>query len=65
MVNSGVLVVPLNFTERLRQASYNFASRNTDPKAAIITTWEEFPIPDLNIGLSQFALVFLVYDGNT
>lgn len=45
------------------EAIGNFIQYNTDPKAAIIGTYEKFLTPDLNFNLDEVILMFLVYDG--
>lgn len=45
------------------EAIGNFIQYNTDPKAAIIGTYEKFGTPDLNLNLDEVILMFLVYDG--
>ncbi|KAJ5550251.1 FAD-binding type 2 [Penicillium sp. DV-2018c] len=41
----------------------DFITYNTDPKAAIIGTYEKLPTPDINLNLDEFIIMFLVYDG--
>ncbi|KAJ5160831.1 uncharacterized protein N7482_007835 [Penicillium canariense] len=45
------------------EAIGNFIQYNTDPKAAIIGTYEKLPTPDLNLNLDEAIIMFLVYDG--
>lgn len=45
------------------EAIGNFIKYNTDPKAAIIGTYEKLPTPDLNLNLDEAIIMFLVYDG--
>lgn len=42
----------------------DFIKYNTDPKAAIIGTYEKLPTPDLNLNLDEAIIMFLVYDGS-
>lgn len=48
---------------RANQAAHDFARYNTDPKAAIIGTWEKLGVPDLGTGLQNVYILFAVYDG--
>ncbi|KAJ5768353.1 hypothetical protein N7533_000936 [Penicillium manginii] len=41
----------------------DFIKYNTDPKAAIIGTYEKLPTPDLNLNIDEAIIMFLVYDG--
>ncbi|BFZ57792.1 hypothetical protein PYCC9005_004846 [Savitreella phatthalungensis] len=50
-------------SERANQAVHDFMLYNTDPKAAIIGTWEKVPVPDLATHLNEAYILFLVYDG--
>lgn len=45
------------------EAIGNFIQYNTDPKAAIVGTYEKFGSPDLNLNLDEAIIMFLVYDG--
>ncbi|CEJ62363.1 hypothetical protein PMG11_10864 [Penicillium brasilianum] len=45
------------------EAIGNFIKYNTDPKAAIIGTYEKLPTPDLTLNLDEAIIMFLVYDG--
>ncbi|KAH8880305.1 FAD-binding domain-containing protein [Thozetella sp. PMI_491] len=51
-----------NQTKAVMAAVTNFTLHNTDPKAAIIGTWEKFFLPTV-FDLDALALLFLVYDG--
>lgn len=59
----GVIIYALNYSQQVIDAARDFAIYNTDPKAATIPTFEELPLPDLAINLSEFVLLYLVYDG--
>ena len=62
---AGNVIYALEQLDQVTEAMKNFARYNTDPKAAIIGTIEQFPIPQLITGLNldQVAIMFLVYDG--
>ena len=62
--HSGNIIYPLGpLAARANQAAHDFARYNTDPKAAIIGTWEKLGVPDLGTGLQDVYLLFAVYDG--
>ncbi|KAJ5701804.1 hypothetical protein N7488_009352 [Penicillium malachiteum] len=50
-------------TDAIVEAIGNFIEYNTDPKAAIVGTYEKLPTPDLELNLDEAIIMFLVYDG--
>ncbi|KAI5296882.1 Anaphase-promoting complex subunit 23, partial [Ascosphaera pollenicola] len=48
----------------LMHATTNFTVYNTDPKAAIIATFEKLPTFTWCMNLDELAIMFLVYDGS-
>jgi len=61
---AGNLIYLFNMTAPVLDAIDNFVKYNTDPKAAIIGTYEKFPLPTAgNLNLDSAVIMFLVYDG--
>ncbi|KAJ5809462.1 FAD-binding type 2 [Penicillium pulvis] len=60
---AGNLIYVADQRDSVIEAIGNFIQYNTDPKAAIIGTYEKLPLPDLNLNLDEAILMFLVYDG--
>jgi FAD/FMN-containing dehydrogenase len=60
---AGNIIYVFDQTEAVGQALADFTKYNTDPKAAIIDTYEVLGTPDLNLNLDKAAALFLVYDG--
>eukprot|EP00756_Hemistasia_phaeocysticola_P051177 Hpha_TRINITY_DN26358_c0_g1::TRINITY_DN26358_c0_g1_i2::g.9396::m.9396 len=60
---AGNVIYMAEQTHAVMAAIENFTMYNTDPRAAIIGTYEKTPTPSLGIDLDEFAILFLVYDG--
>jgi FAD/FMN-containing dehydrogenase len=60
---AGNLIYAFPQKDDVIEAIGNFIQYNTDPKAAIIGTYEKFGSPDLNLNLDEAIIMFLVYDG--
>ncbi|KAJ5703694.1 hypothetical protein N7493_011619 [Penicillium malachiteum] len=60
---AGNLIYLFDQTDAVVEAIGNFIEYNTDPKAAIIGTYEKLPTPDLDLNLDEAIIMFLVYDG--
>jgi FAD/FMN-containing dehydrogenase len=60
---AGNLIYAFPQKDEVIEAIGNFIQYNTDPKAAIIGTYEKFGSPDLNLNLDEAIIMFLVYDG--
>ncbi|KAJ5111181.1 hypothetical protein N7532_001716 [Penicillium argentinense] len=60
---AGNLIFPFPQKDKVIEAIGNFIKYNTDPKAAIIGTYEKLGTPDLNLNLDEAIIMFLVYDG--
>lgn len=60
---AGNIIYAFTQKEAVIEAIGNFIKYNTDPKAAIIGTYEKLPTPDLNLNLDEAIIMFLVYDG--
>ncbi|KAJ6008068.1 hypothetical protein N7540_012044 [Penicillium herquei] len=60
---AGNLIYLFDQTDLIVEAIGNFIEYNTDPKAAIIGTYEKLPTPDLDLNLDEAIIMFLVYDG--
>ncbi|WYZ41957.1 hypothetical protein EsH8_V_000852 [Colletotrichum jinshuiense] len=62
---AGNVIYLFNQTENVLDAIASFTLYNEDPKAAIIGTYEKLPTPALgSLNLDDFAILFLVYDGD-
>jgi len=61
---AGNLIYLFNQTTAVLQAIHDFVKYNTDPKAAIIGTYEKLPTPAVgDLDLDEAVIMFLVYDG--
>ncbi|KAJ5929229.1 hypothetical protein N7454_007077 [Penicillium verhagenii] len=60
---AGNLIYVFEQRDAVIEAIGNFIAYNTDPKAAIIGTYEKLPTPDLELDLDEAIIMFLVYDG--
>ncbi|KAI1421910.1 hypothetical protein F5Y12DRAFT_717907 [Xylaria sp. FL1777] len=60
---AGNLLYVSDHSEQVLNATRDFILYNTDPKAALLMNYNILSIPDLDLGLDQAALMFLVYDG--
>ena len=60
---AGNLIYFANQTFAVLEAIRDFTRYNTDPKAAIIGTYEKLLTPGLGLNLDEACLMFLVYDG--
>ncbi|KAJ5130019.1 FAD-binding type 2 [Penicillium bovifimosum] len=60
---SGNLIYAFPQKDTVADAIGDFIQYNTDPKAAIIGTYEKLPTPDINLNLDEIIIMFLVYDG--
>ncbi|KAI5291537.1 hypothetical protein KEM54_003846 [Ascosphaera aggregata] len=60
---SGNVVYLFQKSTELMNAITNFTVYNTDPKAAIIGTFEKLPTFSFGLDLDELAILFLVYDG--
>lgn len=60
---AGNLIYAFPQKDNVIEAIGNFIQYNTDPKAAIIGTYEKLGTPDLNLNLDEAIIMFLVYDG--
>ncbi|CAO1614191.1 unnamed protein product [Parajaminaea phylloscopi] len=61
--NSGLLIYALNQTRQVIDAIHSFTKYNTNPKANIIGSWLNLPLPDLGLHLDEALILFAVYDG--
>jgi len=59
----GNIIYLFSQVEAIGQALADFTRYNTDPKAAIIGTFNILGTPDLGLNLDQAGILFLVYDG--
>lgn len=60
----GNIIYILDESQAVLDAVHNFVQYNTDPKAAIIGTFEKLGTPTLgSLELDQVIIMFLVYDG--
>ncbi|UZJ51807.1 hypothetical protein CBS101457_001127 [Exobasidium rhododendri] len=59
----GNLIYFANQTIAVLEAIRDFTRYNTDPKAAIIGTYEKLITPGLGLNLDEACLMFIVYDG--
>ncbi|KAJ5832980.1 hypothetical protein N7474_001291 [Penicillium riverlandense] len=60
---AGNVIFAFDQSDAVIDAIGNFIQYNTDPKAAIIGTYEKLPTPDLELNLDEAIIMFLVYDG--
>lgn len=60
---AGNIIYAFDQVEAIGQALASFTRYNTDPKAAVIGTYEMLGTPDLNLDLDKAGILFLVYDG--
>lgn len=61
---AGNLIYLFNQTAHVLQAIHDFTKYNTDPKAAIIGTYEKLSTPAVgDLDLDEAVIMFLVYDG--
>ncbi|KAJ4295601.1 hypothetical protein N0V90_007614 [Kalmusia sp. IMI 367209] len=60
---AGNIVYAFEQVAAIGQALADFTRYNTDPKAAIIGTYEILGTPDLALNLDRAGILFLVYDG--
>ncbi|TGJ79049.1 hypothetical protein E0Z10_g9712 [Xylaria hypoxylon] len=60
---AGNLLYVLDHREAILNATRDFILYNTDPKAAVLMNFNIVTIPDLELGLDQACVMFLVYDG--
>ncbi|KAI1355894.1 hypothetical protein F5Y01DRAFT_268004 [Xylaria sp. FL0043] len=60
---AGNLVYIFDHSEQVLNATRDFILYNTDPKAAILMNYNILTTPDLDLGLDQAPVMFLVYDG--
>ncbi|KAJ8105106.1 hypothetical protein ONZ43_g7560 [Nemania bipapillata] len=60
---AGNLLYILDHHEKILNATRDFILYNQDPKAAILMNFNVLTTPDLDLGLDQACLMFLVYDG--
>ncbi|KAI1292600.1 hypothetical protein F5Y03DRAFT_18883 [Xylaria venustula] len=60
---AGNLLYVLDHHEAVLNATRDFILYNTDPKAAVLMNYNILTTPDLDFGLDQAAVMFLVYDG--
>lgn len=60
---AGNLLYVLDHHEVILNATRDFILYNTDPKAAVLMNFNVLTIPDLDLGLDQACVMFLVYDG--
>ncbi|KAI3317789.1 FAD-binding domain-containing protein [Xylariaceae sp. AK1471] len=60
---AGNLLYILDHHEAILNATRDFILYNTDPKAAILMNFNVLTTPDLDFGLDQACVMFLVYDG--
>ncbi|KAJ5002570.1 putative FAD-linked oxidoreductase [Colletotrichum sp. SAR 10_66] len=62
---AGNVIYLFNQTQNVMNAIANFTLYNEDPKAAIIGTYEKLGTPALgDLNLDDFAILFMVYDGD-
>ncbi|KAF2204036.1 FAD-binding domain-containing protein [Delitschia confertaspora ATCC 74209] len=60
---AGNVIFLFEQTDKVLNAIRDFTQYNTDPKAAIIGTYEKLPTPSLELNLDEAIILFLVYDG--
>ncbi len=60
---AGNLLYVTDHSEKILNATRDFILYNTDPKAAILMNFNILTTPDLDLGLDQAVVMFLVYDG--
>ncbi|KAI0453584.1 hypothetical protein F5B21DRAFT_280853 [Xylaria acuta] len=60
---AGNLLYVLDHHEKILNATRDFILYNTDPKAAVLMNFNVLTTPDLDLGLDQACVMFLVYDG--
>jgi len=60
---AGNILYIFDHHEAILNATRDFILYNTDPKAAILMNFNVLTTPDLDFGLDQACLMFLVYDG--
>ncbi|KAI0876412.1 hypothetical protein GGS24DRAFT_488605 [Hypoxylon argillaceum] len=60
---AGNILYVLDHREAILNATRDFILYNTDPKAAVLMNFNILGTPDLELGLDQACLMFLVYDG--
>lgn len=60
---AGNLIYVTDHSEQILNATRDFILYNTDPKAALLMNFNILTIPDLDLGLDQAVVMFLVYDG--
>lgn len=60
---AGNLLYILDHHEQILNATRDFILYNQDPKAAILMNFNVLTTPDLEFGLDQACVMFLVYDG--
>ncbi|KAI0532447.1 hypothetical protein GGR58DRAFT_507418 [Xylaria digitata] len=60
---AGNLLYVFDHHEAILNATRDFILYNTDPKAAVLMNFNVLTIPDLELGLDQACVMFLVYDG--
>lgn len=61
--HSGLIIYALNSSRQAIEAVHSFTKYNKDPKANVIGSWLNLPLPDLGIHLDEALLLFAVYDG--
>ncbi|KAJ2973691.1 hypothetical protein NUW58_g8875 [Xylaria curta] len=60
---AGNLLYVFDQHERILNATRDFILYNADPKAAVLMNYNVLTTPDLDFGLDQACVMFLVYDG--
>ncbi|KAJ3571440.1 hypothetical protein NPX13_g5377 [Xylaria arbuscula] len=60
---AGNLIYFTDHSEQILNATRDFILYNTDPKAAVLMNFNILTTPDLDLGLDQAVVMFLVYDG--
>ncbi|KAI0468000.1 hypothetical protein F4859DRAFT_221895 [Xylaria cf. heliscus] len=60
---AGNLLYVSDHHEKILNATRDFILYNTDPKAAVLMNFNILTTPDLDLGLDQACVMFLVYDG--
>ncbi|KAI8944854.1 hypothetical protein F4801DRAFT_161531 [Xylaria longipes] len=60
---AGNLLYVMDHHEQILNATRDFILYNTDPKAAVLMNFNVLTTPDLDFGLDQACVMFLVYDG--
>jgi hypothetical protein len=60
---AGNLIYILDHSETILNATRDFILYNTDPKAAILMNMNVLTTPDLDLGLDEACVMFLIYDG--